>query len=533
MPAPVLPFVFLCIVRLGAHASADLVLNEVLYDPPGADGDGEFVELFNPTASPVTLDGVELWFLNAGRDDDVRRVWTAPAGVTVAPGSFHLIAETDVAGADARTTLDLQNGPDALWLVRRGVPVDAVAWGDDAAAGGEGRAAPDVTGASIGRVPDGRDSGDNAADFEALPTPTPGRVNRREVAFVPRPARVDPPWRADGGRVVWTPRWVASGWAPHQTASVQVQGIALDLSAAAGDTVAFEIPRELAVGDHVLVHDAAPPGAAPPDTTRLRVGPLAVRLTEIQARPAPGEPEWVEIANVGSTAVDLAGWSLADADRARSIGPVRAIEPGARWILTADPDAWAAVHGTGIVAFRPEGGWSTLNDGRAGDPAAADEVRLIDADGRTVDRAPYRRDDLGDRGETLQRTDVVVDGAVRWMRTAGPATPGRPHPSEDFVPAGAALSVGPDPFSPDGDGRDDLLQVVLEDPGNGLQARVFDLFGEVVRELDGAIGPARAHWQWDGTDARGRQAPVGAYVVHVRRGDDGAVWRRVVGLGRR
>ena len=128
---------------------------------------------------------------------------------------------------------------------------------------------------------------------------------------------------------------------------------------------------------------------------------------------------------------------------------------------------------------------------------------------------------------------MIVDGNVQWMRAAGAPTPGRPHPSENFRPQGADLHVEPDPFSPDGDGRDDLLQIVLEAPGEDVRARIFDLFGAEIIELDGAVGPARAHWQWDGTDARGRQAPVGAYVVHVRRDDDGRVWRRVVGLGRR
>lgn len=507
---------------------ATVVLNEVLYDPPGADGDAEFVELFNAGATPADLTGVELWFVNAGDAADRRRVWTAPDGTTVAAGGFFVVGEAAVEGADATTTLDLQNGPDALWLLRDGATIDAVAWGDDAGVGGEGRAAADPSSRAIGRVPDGRDTQDNAADFQVLDGPTPGRVNVPESALVPVPAGVEPPWRADGGPVVWTPRWIAAGWASTQSGEVVFDARTRRVEIARGDTLAIEVVLELPRGDHVRVHAGA--GA---DTARLRVGALDVRLTEIQARPASGEPEWIELANVGDVDVDLDGWAIGDAVSVRPLAEPGPIAAGARWIVTGDVAAWRAIYGDVAPIRELEGGWPTLNDGTSGDPEAADAVRLFDAAGRLVDRAAYRRDDLGERGESLQRTEVIVDGAVQWMRAAGPPTPGRAHPAESFVSGAAGLEVGPDPFTPDGDGTDDLLQIVLDAPGGDVVVRVFDLFGALVRTLDGAVGPTRGHWQWDGTDARGRPAPVGAYVIHAERSGAGRVERRVVGLARR
>lgn len=530
MPIARTVFALVLLFHLSQAEARDLVVNEVLYDPPGSDANAEYVELFNPGDVALSLDGLELWFLNAGIDG--RRVWVALPGLEVPSRGFFLIGEADVDGADVVTSLDLQNGPDALHLVREGVVVDAVAWGDEAAVGGEGRAAPDATSSSIGRVPDGQDTDDNARDFRALDRATPGEVNLAANWFDPIPATVDPPWRADPGELRWSPRWIARGWSPSQSAGVEIEGKPWTLEADAGDTVAIDLHFTLDVGNHVFVHSGAPEPART-ESTRVRVGPVAVRLTEIQPRPAPGEPEWVELFNAGPDAVHLAGWALGDATSAREMGVVGSLPPGARWIVTADPVAWAAVYGTGAFVVRPEGGWSTLNDGRAGDPLPADAVRLFDAEGRLVDRASYRRDDLGERGQSLQRTDVVVAGEVLWILTAGDPTPGLEHPSEGFVPGPDPLDVGPDPFSPDGDAVDDLLQVVLEEPGADPRATVYDLFGDEVKRLEGAVGPARAHWQWDGTDLRGRPAPVGAYVVQVRRVDDGRVWRRVVGLGRR
>lgn len=519
---------FLCAVLAGV--ALDIVINEVLYDPPGSDAALEFVELHNPRDRSVALDGISLRFLNAGRDDDARVVWNAAAGTDLAAGGFFVIGETDVASADVFATLDLQNGPDALQLVRDGLVIDAVAWGDEAAAAGEGRAADDPPSRSIGRVPDGIDRDDNASDFRPLDRATPGAVNLPATVLAPLPAVVDPPWRADAGPVAIAYRWVARGWALRQPGVVEVDAQDLAIEADRGDTIVIVRRAALDVGDHQRIHRGMPALA---ETTSIRVGPVDVRLTEVQVRPSNGEPEWVEIANDGTLAVDLEGWSVGDATSQRALGAVGRIPPGARWVLTADRAAWQAFHGSGPEVLRPEGGWSTLNDGRVGDPEPADVVRLFDAQARLVDRVVYRRDDLGARGASLLRTSVIVDGDVVWMRTAGPPTPGSSHPAEDLPTDRPALALWPDPFTPDGDAVGDVLQIVFDATGADARATVFDLFGEEVRRLDGAVGPSRAHWQWDGRDGQGRDVPVGAYVLVVHDGRRGVVARRVVGLGRR
>jgi len=526
-----------CAVVLAATVSA-VVLNEILYDPPGPDGDSEYVELFNPTDRPVPLDGVELWFLNAGEAADAKRVWSAAAGTVLAAGGFRVIGEEAVAEADETTRLDLQNGPDALELRRDGQRLDAVAWGEEAAAGGEGRAAVDASGAPLGRVPDGRDTDDNAIDLVVLPRPTPGGANLPAVWFDPISTDWDPAWRADPGPLHWTVRWVARGWTDTQEALLRADTAERAVRADRGDTVVVAVTLSLGAGPHARTVEAAAsdPAFARIDTSRVWVGPAPVRLTEVQARPRSDEPEWVEL--IADEATDLADWRLADDGRARRIGEGAVAAAGERLVLAADPAALVRVHeiDPSVVVVRPEEGWPTLNDGRSGDPSPADEVRLLDARGRVVDRVVYARTDLGSRGESLQRTSVVAGGRFRWMRAAGPPTPGGSHPLESFRPEDPVLTVGPDPFSPDGDARDDLLQIVLEAPGEEPVAEIRDLWGERVLVLEGAVGPGRAHWQWDGTDAEGDPVPVGAYVVYVRadaaRGAERA-WRRIVGLGRR
>jgi flagellar hook assembly protein FlgD len=98
--------------------------------------------------------------------------------------------------------------------------------------------------------------------------------------------------------------------------------------------------------------------------------------------------------------------------------------------------------------------------------------------------------------------------------------------------------VSPNPFSPDGDGEEDVLHVLLhaELAGLRVQAEIRDLLGATVVELgnDKSGGNLR-QWIWDGRTSRGRRVPMGAYVVVVQSEGNGAAprrWTALVALGR-
>src|SRR5262249_47024503 len=106
-------FALYAVAALGAArpAHSGLVLNEVLYDPAGADEGQEFVELWNPDSTTASLDGVSIEAGDGARPDVWSVVWRAPPGIHVAPGGAFLVAGGALTGA-------LQNGPDAVRLVR-------------------------------------------------------------------------------------------------------------------------------------------------------------------------------------------------------------------------------------------------------------------------------------------------------------------------------------------------------------------------------------------------------------------------------
>lgn len=157
-----------------------VVVNEVDYDQPGTDG-REFVELHNPTAAAVSLDGMSLVFHN-GFDGKVYK--TVALKGSIGPRGFAVVAGPDVAvdpkavvfRFDAATS-NIQNGPDAITLLAGRTVVDSVAYEATLNGAGEGEAAPADSDSQVGAIArtGAIDSGDNDADFRFVTTPTPGR----------------------------------------------------------------------------------------------------------------------------------------------------------------------------------------------------------------------------------------------------------------------------------------------------------------------------------------------------------------------
>jgi len=163
---------------LAAPGSATPIIQEVVYDGPGADADDVFTELYG--APGESLDGWTLVGVNGGDGSDYRTVDLS--GALFPDDGILVIATSSAAGEallqrDFVGSVDWQNGPDAVQLRDPGgAVVDALQYGDAGAFNaGEGAFASTVTaGESLSRNSDGTDTDDNAADFTALTVPSPG-----------------------------------------------------------------------------------------------------------------------------------------------------------------------------------------------------------------------------------------------------------------------------------------------------------------------------------------------------------------------
>jgi hypothetical protein len=168
--------------------------------------------------------------------------------------------------------------------------------------------------------------------------------------------------------------------------------------------------------------------------------------------------------------------------------------------------------------FRPAGGWPTLND-NDGPLGYADAIVIRDRFGTTVDSVAYRQD-WSSPGVSTERIDprVSSDNPANWSPHYGSsrASPGSPNSVSFHLPtAGELLSLSCKTFSPNGDGKDDLVAVSLSLPDAGLvRLTVFDINGRSIKRLiDGDLVDAGRVTFWDGHRDDGSEAAMGVYLV--------------------
>ncbi len=145
----------------------------------------EFVEMVNAGTAAVDISGWRVVYRSAAGTADTT-VATIPAGTTLAAGAFYLLGGSGYAGAAAAdqsfsTGLAGTGGATGI-RDGSGTLVDSVGWGTatNALVEGSAAAAPPSTaapGSSIDRIPDGRDTNQNAADFTISATATPRASN--------------------------------------------------------------------------------------------------------------------------------------------------------------------------------------------------------------------------------------------------------------------------------------------------------------------------------------------------------------------
>ncbi len=529
-------------------ACGQVVINEICYDPEGADSGGEYVELYHAGPDSLDLTGARLEFANGADGPTWRVQWTAAPGAHIGPGGVFLVADTGWSGPpdpDAISDLSLQNGPDAVRLVLSDGAIDLVGYGD---AGfpelSEGAPCADApAGAVIARRPDGQDTGDNAADL-VVTAPTPGALNfprqaPRLVRLTCEPPSLIQPLDTVRVSVTLANRGVETLVAPTVHVVLGDAMVTLATPDVRPDSLrtlcAVLVPG--ASGRLPLVLDVESPSPGSPwplGAMAYQVGPAWLVLTEVMAAP-PGGGEWLELRNLDEVPRSLAGLLLRDEDGAWRELPDLALAPGDRALLVEDVAAFAAWWqdraaagadlgcGRGFPSERiaaVPGGWPSLNDTPPETRDYADRVVLATADTVTLDHMTLREGAAPQR-RSWERVGVTWSGPLSagWRPATAPAgsTPACPNSVATAPPESAALAVEPNPFDPaTGDGAAHLRFVVPVSAG-GWELRIFDLWGHLVRDLGGDdLGAGPRDLVWDGRDDALQPLPAGGYVAALR-----------------
>jgi hypothetical protein len=547
-----LPFLISAVVGAGP-ARADLVLNEVLYDPAGPDEGGEFVELWNPDHVSRALAGVAIEVADGAKPDVWSVLYRGAEGDSVPPGSAFLVAASALSGP-------IQNGPDAVRLTRGVVVLDRLGYGDLASPSlYEGVPAPDVaSGHSLARLTDGLDSDRNADDWGEESAPTPGRANHPDerLELSPGGVRIDPavPWpgemavvrasvRNQGRLALEASRWeIAAELSPIVPPESPESPHAAPLpvatrrgvSLAPGESTLVELPfRAGTPGAISMLVRVGPPDGAPGgddlrDTVRVlgRVLASPAVIHEIAFRDA-GAGEWVELW-IRESIADAGDLSLADASsppRRVERGPEpRLLVAGSLLVLAQNPEAVRARYGldsTSVLGLT--GGWPALND-TDGEDGTADRVRVLAVDGTPSDVVPYSAR-ASSRGGSLERLSPDLPGrlAGTWGESVDPgrATPGRANslraPDGPGGSTRGPLLLASGRVLRRGAGAPLLLRTTPDARGRNLVIQVFDLLGRTVRTLvDRQRFESEAAFAWDGRDAGGNWVRPGLYVIAAR-----------------
>jgi hypothetical protein len=263
----------------------------------------------------------------------------------------------------------------------------------------------------------------------------------------------------------------------------------------------------------------------------------ALCVNEILFAPLPDMAEYVELLNVSGTTLDL--WDCCITDRATSSGSINRwvlssmpnrLDPGGFFVLASDSTvfSWFPL----MQKNRERCQWYGVSSG-LGLHNDGDAVVVLGPDGTRIDSVEYSsswhsKDMPETAGRSLEKIHPSLDArdSRNWGSSVNPygGTPGFGNSiAAQNLPPAAQLSCAPNPFSPDGDGRDDVLVIRHQMPiRSGLvRIRLFDVRGRKIRELLNSV-PAGAYGDvvWDGRDDEGRPARIGIYVVFLE-GIDG------------
>lgn len=498
--------------------AASVVINEVCYDPDGADTGKEWIELYNAGNTDVNLNGCKIY--SGGSTYSLNYVFPH---FILRPGRFVLIGGDAVPNTHFTHNFSFQNGgseSDAIRFVNAdSTYTDTVIYDEpntNALIDDSGLPAtsfaPDVpSGYSLARVIDGYDTNDCATDFYAEANPTPGTPNRVYADYGISSASFS---LLEESQMLSFRIVNYSIHPPNQYAHLSVwQESALLYEAeippiAAGDSLYIEVllePSWQAVEIHIEL-----PNDPNPTNNIVILSPYAIELqspilNEIFPVPDTGKQEWLELYQE-AVPRNSTSYVIKDAANTRSRFTLPALQ--GYFVLCANAEAF-------LLDFPdcPPGrviqtsGWAILNN-------SGDELYLYDEEELVLlDAMSYTGNQL-QSGKSLER-HLDNEENVIWRVSTHPAgaSPAAANTYNLLPEQSQRLKLSGSPFDAR-KGESLTISYNLPDEPSRVNCYVFDLGGRKIRTLaDNALVPARGNLYWDGRKQGGSYAHRGLYIV--------------------
>jgi hypothetical protein len=243
------------------------------------------------------------------------------------------------------------------------------------------------------------------------------------------------------------------------------------------------------------------------DISTLFAPSSPVKINELFPRATPDEPEWMELCNVSHMSISLRNWMFGNSGSADTITTTDvSLAPGDFIVVTSNGALFSLRYPAKQRILVPPH-WHTLDNYN-------DTLCLWDAKMRLKETVCYQSAWFTNwKYQSLERIATSSSGVDRanWALSASP-TPGQPNNALLLNAASQpGLTIGPTPFTPNGDGRDDLLSMTIDQgPASSASITIYGFSGRKLRFFP---GPLTSRILWDGKQDNGAPAPVGPFFV--------------------
>ncbi len=256
----------------------------------------------------------------------------------------------------------------------------------------------------------------------------------------------------------------------------------------------------------------------------------SIVINEIMFDPLPGYSEYIELYNRSSKNVNLKYWKFNDMrnqeGKANFITLSNSdleLSPGEYLLISPDSAILNYFIDKGSLDFKLIILNKSLNLNND-----FDDVVITDLTGKIIDSVRYfstwhSPSLLDKKGRSLEKVNPNLPSAERSSWTSSSAsvggTPGRKNTA--FVeltqkPSAGKITITPNPFSPDGDGFEDVCVISYTLPFNSglINVKIFDSYGRLVKTLATSQYASReGNLIWDGRDDGGKILRIGIYII--------------------
>ena len=243
----------------------------------------------------------------------------------------------------------------------------------------------------------------------------------------------------------------------------------------------------------------------------------SVMLNEFMALPDSTQTEFIELVALENLTMDH--WSISDNTLSKRSFSFSDISENDILVIALDSLNTSFIHSDTKWTI-PSGGFPALNN-------SSDDIYLFDMTGAVMDSLSYNENwnMVENRSMEKYRPEFDSSDSSRWAVAVNET--GQSPGEKNSVYYGelekeGQLILNPDPFSPDGDGKDDELYIQYKLPFEYgvISIQIFDVIGREIAVPYWNVYTAQENiLTWDGKRDDGSAARIGPYIIKVKAKD--------------